>query len=257
MSNNEPQSVSLPLEEPLPVDAWSARDRDSFVDPVECLPEIALAGAAYPVIVAGIGLPFVIYYEIAYMIRLGIFMDSAILLVQSLLMLLTFCVFGMTIALFVGLFTLGFFSLANWTLGQPLSQVALVSCAGGLAGYIPMSAMFLAPEVAMTLKVPGTVVAFAIGPCLALLVGQTFARNSFRRIGVSAKYNILTFEKSQFQISTILAFTFWCAVLMTISRLLIRTNFVWLLVVYILMQILALLSANAIAKSRRKSQMGV
>lgn len=241
MSNNQPLRPA-------------AKDADSFVDPVECLPEIALGGMAYPVIVVCIGLPFVIYHEVGYIMQMGNYGQALMAFGQLLFMLMMCCVFGMTIALFVGMFTLGFFSFANWTLGQPLTPISVASCGGGLAGYIPMSALFLAPEVAMTLKLPGAVVAFAIGPCLALLVGQTFARNSFRRIGTLVSYNILTIEKSQFQISTILAFTFWCAVLMTISRLLIGTNFMWLLVIYILLQTLALTAANVISRSRQKFQ---
>lgn len=114
--------------------------------------------------------------------------------------LAAYCFVGMTVATLSAHFAIRFFSIANRILRRPLSPISVVTCAGGLAGYIPLAFPFL-------LDPPGTaghlVFVFAIGPVFGLILGQTFARLGYKGPITSI----------QFQISTMLGFTLLCAVL--------------------------------------------
>lgn len=220
----------------------------------DCLLSIGLAGFAYPIIVFAILMPFFLYQSLS---ASSLFWDDGLfglleLLCFALFYLAAISLFGLVVALFTGIFSVGFVALANWSLGNPLTPLSLASCAGGMSGFVPIAALFLFD---VSLVPPRELfLGFLLGPCLALIVFQTFARLSCRKM-LPSDYALLTFDKSQFQISTILAATFWFAVLFTVCRMFVGTNFVWLLLIYVLLQTITVIVANAITVAKLQKSM--
>lgn len=199
----------------------------------ECIPGIAVAGFFYPVLVA---IYLVFRLLLPELVWSGSWLELPSMLALTGLWLIAACVLGTITAFILSWFCGLLLTAFNASVGHPMNPKLFISCFGGLAGYLPLSLLFIEPH--MLKKNPQMLEVFILGPFLAMLVGQTGARWWARRRVLYPQSTRLDLSVSQFRISHILAFTAWCALAMMIFRISDRTALPLIFATYLPLQMI-------------------
>ena len=200
----------------------------------KCMAGIAVGGMLYPVVLAVYGI-FRIF--IPHWISGGPF-NIGEGLTLAFVMLVFGSLAGFMVAAISAWIVGALICAINASLGYPLRPQLFISCVGGLAGYLPLALLFIAPQAMQ--PGPPFIEAFLLGPCLAALIGQTGARWWARK---RVMYPHLLYKSNrtvQFRISHVLILTAWFAATFAILRLTAQTNLPLLVAVYFPVQIVCI-----------------
>lgn len=195
-----------------PFQIGAAIAQGNFSALVSCLPGIMLAAVIYPILIGLIGL-------VAFLIVAGGFLPGPEEWYHIFGIVAVYCVFisivAAILAVIVGVFASGLLAVFNWTLGNIISIHRLVPLAGGLTGFIPTAAIVWVqlPFIDLwgLLIVLGAI-------WLAVLSGQIGAVWFFERhVLVNRRQSVTDEVEFRFQISQLLAVTFWIALVCALS----------------------------------------
>ena len=206
-----------------------------FLFSFACIPGIAVAGMLYPLVVAA----YTFFRTfVASLVLYGFSGNSVEGLFFLILPLFVTCMLGLVFAFVAAWIFAVLVGAFNASLGLPLRPRTLISCVGGLAGFAPMSLLFLYPESLFNYR--EAIEAFLVCPCLAALMGQTGARWWARRSLQFPAKEVERLPLSQFKISHVLVLTGWLAVALAVLRLTLDTNLPLLVALYFPVQLICL-----------------